>query len=72
MTESCDKALNRFDLTNKYVMDLGCGAGILGLLALQAGAIVHFQDYVSNIIQISSIFNTYGVANYRSSYTFFS
>lgn len=28
-------------------MDLGCGAGILGLLALQAGATVHFQDYVS-------------------------
>lgn len=47
MTESCDKALNRFDLTDKNVLDLGCGAGILGLLALQAGATVHFQDYVS-------------------------
>lgn len=29
------------------VLDLGCGAGILGILALQNGASVHFQDYVS-------------------------
>lgn len=28
------------------VLDLGCGAGVLGILALQNGAIVHFQDYV--------------------------
>lgn len=32
------------------VLDLGCGAGILGILALQNGATsVHFQDYVSLI-----------------------
>lgn len=30
------------------VLDLGCGAGILGILALQSGASsVYFQDYVS-------------------------
>lgn len=30
------------------VLDLGCGAGILGILALQDGAsTVHFQDYVN-------------------------
>lgn len=30
------------------VLDLGCGSGILGILALQHGASVHFQDYVSS------------------------
>lgn len=32
---------------NQQVLDLGCGAGILGILALKAGAYVHFSDYVS-------------------------
>lgn len=27
-------------------MDLGCGAGLIGLLALLKDAVVHFQDYV--------------------------
>lgn len=35
--------------SNKHVLDLGCGAGILGILALKAGAVVHFSDYVSII-----------------------
>lgn len=35
------------DFANSKVLDLGCGAGILGILALQNGAEVHFQDYVS-------------------------
>lgn len=34
------------DFKGKTVLDLGCGAGILGILALQNGASVHFQDYV--------------------------
>lgn len=34
-------------LRNKYVLDLGCGAGILGILSLKAGAFVHFSDYVN-------------------------
>lgn len=34
---------------NQQVLDLGCGAGILGILALKAGATVHFSDYVSII-----------------------
>lgn len=40
-----EKIIENF--ANKKVLDLGCGAGILGILALQNGAKVHFQDYVS-------------------------
>ncbi|XP_028324991.1 histidine protein methyltransferase 1 homolog [Gouania willdenowi] len=36
----------------KAVLDLGCGAGLLGILALKRGAKqVHFQDYNSTVIQ---------------------
>ncbi|TDH01242.1 hypothetical protein EPR50_G00178190 [Perca flavescens] len=36
----------------KAVLDLGCGAGLLGILALQRGARqVHFQDYNSTVIK---------------------
>lgn len=38
---------NNIDLRNKTILDLGCGVGILGMYALQNGATVHFQDYVS-------------------------
>lgn len=35
------------DFRDSTVLDLGCGAGILGILAVQNGATcVHFQDYV--------------------------
>lgn len=41
---SIEKPIN---LENKSVLDLGCGAGVLGLVALKLGAeVVHFQDYV--------------------------
>lgn len=40
-------------LKNLRVLDLGCGAGILGIIALLRGAIVHFQDYVSLIKYLS-------------------
>ncbi|XP_015491862.1 histidine protein methyltransferase 1 homolog [Parus major] len=37
--------------TNKTVLDLGCGAGLLGIAALQGEAAqVHFQDYNSTVI----------------------
>lgn len=36
----------------KHVLDLGCGAGLLGIYAYRCGAVVHFQDYVSHIKQI--------------------
>ncbi|KAM9365765.1 histidine protein methyltransferase 1 homolog [Pholidichthys leucotaenia] len=36
----------------KIVLDLGCGAGLLGILALKRGAReVHFQDYNSTVIE---------------------
>ncbi len=36
----------------KAVLDLGCGAGLLGILALKRGArLVHFQDYNSTVIE---------------------
>ncbi|XP_029306036.1 histidine protein methyltransferase 1 homolog [Cottoperca gobio] len=36
----------------KAVLDLGCGAGLLGILALRRGATqVHFQDYNSTVIE---------------------
>lgn len=30
----------------KLMLDLGCGVGIIGLIALLKGSLVHFQDYV--------------------------
>ncbi|XP_030298321.1 histidine protein methyltransferase 1 homolog [Sparus aurata] len=36
----------------KAVLDLGCGAGLLGILALKRGArLIHFQDYNSTVIE---------------------
>jgi len=40
---------NKIELKNKLVMDLGCGAGLIGLLSLRKNAAVHFQDYVRMI-----------------------
>ncbi|XP_041123847.1 histidine protein methyltransferase 1 homolog [Polyodon spathula] len=38
--------------SGKRVLDLGCGAGLLGILALKRGAKeVHFQDYNSTVIE---------------------
>ncbi|XP_008494003.1 histidine protein methyltransferase 1 homolog [Calypte anna] len=38
--------------TNKTVLDLGCGAGLLGIVALRGEAAkVHFQDYNSTVIE---------------------
>lgn len=35
------------EFVGKSVLDLGCGAGLLGILALKIGSsTVHFQDYV--------------------------
>ncbi|KAG9341082.1 hypothetical protein JZ751_019836 [Albula glossodonta] len=38
--------------SGRRVLDLGCGAGLLGILALKRGAHeVHFQDYNSTVIE---------------------
>ncbi|XP_056326867.1 histidine protein methyltransferase 1 homolog [Danio aesculapii] len=44
----------------KRVLDLGCGAGLLGILALKRGAIrVDFQDYNSTVIEQLTIPNVF-------------
>lgn len=44
--------------TGKVVLDLGCGAGLLGILALKRGArLVHFQDYNSTVIEQLTVSN---------------
>ncbi|NWH42758.1 MET18 methyltransferase, partial [Fregata magnificens] len=48
--------------TNKTVLDLGCGAGLLGIVALRGKAEkVHFQDYNSTVIDEITLSNV--VAN---------
>lgn len=37
---------NNIEFQDKLVLDLGCGTGIIGLVALRKNSIVHFQDYV--------------------------
>ncbi|XP_045448372.1 histidine protein methyltransferase 1 homolog [Melitaea cinxia] len=44
---------------NKKVLDLGCGAGILGIYSLLKGGIATFQDYNKEIVQYSTIPNVY-------------
>lgn len=48
---------NNIDFENKKVLDLGCGAGVLGIIALLKGAIVHFQDYNTDVIELMTIPN---------------
>ncbi|KAK2576002.1 hypothetical protein KPH14_007361 [Odynerus spinipes] len=45
------------DLQNKLVLDLGCGVGIIGLVALLKGSAVHFQDYNAEVITSVTIPN---------------
>ncbi|KAK3573078.1 hypothetical protein QTP86_012275 [Hemibagrus guttatus] len=46
--------------SGKRVLDLGCGAGLLGILALKRDASkVHFQDYNSTVIEQLTIPNVF-------------
>lgn len=38
---------NEGQMKDLNVLDLGCGAGILGIYAFLSGSVVTFQDYVS-------------------------
>ncbi|KAI4499711.1 hypothetical protein M0802_005281 [Mischocyttarus mexicanus] len=42
---------------NKLVLDLGCGTGVIGLVALLNGSLVHFQDYNAEVIKLVTISN---------------
>ncbi|XP_033762291.1 histidine protein methyltransferase 1 homolog [Pecten maximus] len=49
---------NKSQVQNKAVLELGCGAGIPGLCAMQCGASeVHFQDYNSEVLEYFTIQN---------------
>ncbi|XP_023245560.1 histidine protein methyltransferase 1 homolog isoform X2 [Copidosoma floridanum] len=43
--------------SGKTVLDLGCGAGVLGLIALAQGSTVDFQDYNAEVIENVTIPN---------------
>ncbi|XP_046833059.1 histidine protein methyltransferase 1 homolog [Vespa crabro] len=43
----------------KLVLDLGCGVGIIGLISLLNGALVHFQDYNAEVITSVTIPNVF-------------
>ncbi|XP_012264959.2 histidine protein methyltransferase 1 homolog isoform X2 [Athalia rosae] len=48
----------KIPLDHKEVLDLGCGAGVIGLLAvLKGSANVHFQDYNAEVIKSITIPN---------------
>lgn len=50
--------LTNFDFQDKVVMDMGCGHGLLGILALLLGAkLVIFQDFNSVVINNVTIPN---------------
>ncbi|XP_072884429.1 histidine protein methyltransferase 1 homolog [Hemitrygon akajei] len=50
--------LDNVELQGQRVLDLGCGAGLLGIAALSKGAAcVHFQDYNSEVLEQFTIPN---------------
>ncbi|XP_043506735.1 histidine protein methyltransferase 1 homolog isoform X2 [Frieseomelitta varia] len=48
---------NDVEFQGKLVLDLGCGNGVLGLIALLKNSIVHFQDYNVEVIKAITIPN---------------
>jgi len=47
----------KLDFKNQKVLDLGCGAGIPGIFCFLNGAVVHFQDYNEEVINLITIPN---------------
>lgn len=52
-THMCIELLSKIDLQNKSVLDVGCGSGILSLVAKKRGAIVHMCDVDSLAVEES-------------------
>ncbi|XP_076180856.1 histidine protein methyltransferase 1 homolog isoform X2 [Ptiloglossa arizonensis] len=48
---------NNVEFQDKVVLDLGCGAGIIGLIAVLKNSTVHFQDYNIEVIKSVTIPN---------------
>ncbi|KAK9298128.1 hypothetical protein QLX08_008447 [Tetragonisca angustula] len=48
---------NNVEFQGKFVLDLGCGTGVIGLVALLKNSIVHFQDYNVEVIKTVTIPN---------------
>ncbi|XP_055858957.1 histidine protein methyltransferase 1 homolog [Episyrphus balteatus] len=46
-------------IKSKRVLDLGCGSGVLGIYAHNAGALVHFQDYNEDVLEKITIPNVF-------------
>lgn len=47
----------KIDLKDKLVMDLGCGVGSIGLIALLKNSMVHFQDYNEEVLRFVTVPN---------------
>ncbi|XP_030761777.1 histidine protein methyltransferase 1 homolog isoform X2 [Sitophilus oryzae] len=50
-------AETELELEEKHVLDLGCGAGLIGLICLENGASCVFQDYNIEVLQYITIPN---------------